>query len=102
MVSGTKNGSDFESDFEEDAFAIEEPVGDEADGYECYCECQRRDIGAAVEGEEVVIGPVPSRNGVAIGADGVRNFYPDHVDDEELGDAEGCDRVGAEDEPREG
>ena len=89
-------------DFEEDVFAVEEPVGDKADSYEGDGEGERGDFCAAIEGEEVVIGPVPGRYRIAIGADGVGDFYPDHVDDEEFGDAEGGDCVGAEDEPGEG
>ncbi len=34
---------------------------------------------AAVEGEEVVVGPEPGRDGFAVGADGVGDFDPDHV-----------------------
>jgi len=49
-----------------------------------------------------VIGPVPGRYRVAVRANGVGDFDPDHVDDDELRDAEGGDCVGAEDEPGEG
>ena len=89
------------SDFDEDAFAVEEPVGDEADGYESYGEGQRRDVVAAVEGEEIVVAPEPCGDGLAVRADGVGDFDPDQIDDEKVGDAVGDDGVGAEDEPGE-
>jgi hypothetical protein len=55
-------------DFEEDAFAVEEQVGQEADGDEGQGEGQRSVLCAAVEGEEVVVDPEPGSDGLAIGS----------------------------------
>jgi hypothetical protein len=86
-------------DFDEDAFAPEEPVGEEADGDKSEGEGHGCVLCAPVEGEEVMVGPEPCGDVFSVGSDGSGDFDPDQVFYDELGDAEGDDGVGAEDEP---
>src|SRR5882757_10171582 len=89
----------FRSDFEEDVLAPEEPVGEEAGRHYGYGEGEGGHVGAAVAGEDVMVGPEPCGDGFAGGGEAVGDLDPEHDLDNQVGDDEGGDGVRAEDEP---
>jgi hypothetical protein len=100
--------SDFAEQFRElnlqkDLSAPEEPVWEEAKGGEGEGEGQGRDMGGVVASEDVAVGPEPGRDagvwhgGVYQSACG--DLDPEREFDEEVGEDEGGDGVGAEDQP---
>ena len=74
--------SGFASDFEEDAFAVEEQVGEEAEGDKGEGESDGGDFGRVAMGEDVEIDPVPCGDGLS----GVIDFDPEHDFDDEVGE----------------
>ena len=90
-------------DFEEELPAPEEPVGEEADGGEREGKGDGGEVGGGVAGEEVAVGPEPRRDarGGRGGVDERTGGDPDpeHDFDQSVGEDEGEDGVGAEDEP---
>lgn len=89
---------------EKDLFAVEEVVREEAEGNEGQGEGEGRDVGGAMAGEEVFVGPEPGGDGFDDSGGAGCGVAVGHLDPEgdlheKIRDDEGGNGVGAEDEP---